>query len=84
MWRHAVAILAALAITLLFFEFWGQFSGAMSHVVQIRIDNAMEKPADKQAGQAATKAPMPIAVIPSGENCTKKNGPCPNVPDTGP
>ena len=61
MWRHAVALLVAIAITLVAFEFWGRFGGAIGHVLQLKAEKAI---------------PVSIIPAEKGSDCTKAK-PCP-------
>ena len=61
--RHGLALLAAIALTLIFLEFWGRFSGAMVHVVEIRAQKPMPVtviPA-KPATDCAKEKPCPVS-----------------------
>ena len=73
MWRHLVAVAAALAVTLVILNFWGNFGGAMTHFVKLRgqQDGGQRADADRRPGRAAMRA------------CAKK-APCPQVPDSDP
>ena len=68
MWRHAVALLIGIAVTLVAFEFWGRFGGAMTHVAKIATETAM---------------PVSVVPAAPGSDCTK-GGPCPVPPSTVP
>jgi hypothetical protein len=70
MWRHLVAITAAILVTLVALEFWGEFGTAMSKAVQISADSANDKP-------------MPVTVITSDPDCGA-HAPCPNAPAADP
>ena len=64
MWRHAIAILAAVALTLVFFEFWGEFGSAMGTALKVSAETAASKP-------------MPMTVISADPGCAKGQA-CPN------
>ena len=71
LWLHAAALLAAIALTLIVFEFWGRFAGAMEHFAEL----SAQQPA----------RPMPVSVIPaSPETGCNGKAPCPAVPKQTP
>ncbi len=72
MWRHLVAAAAAIAVTLVILNFWGNFGGVMTHFVKLR------------GADAAASAPMPIAVVTAPNQPCAKNAPCPHLPDGNP
>ena len=61
MWRHAVALAVAIAMTLVALEFWGRFGGAVGHVVKM---------------QAQTAIPVIVLPPEPASDCTKEK-PCP-------
>jgi len=61
MWRHAVALAAAIVVTFVALEFWGRFGGAMTHVVKMRADTAI---------------PVSVIPAGPASDCTKEK-PCP-------
>ena len=70
MWRHLVAIAAAIGITLLVLQFWGNFGGAMTNFVKVK------------SAHDTAKLPMPVSVLSAGPVRCGKDAPCPTLPDT--
>ncbi len=72
MWRHVVAVAAAIAVTLVILQFWGNFGGAMTRFVELK------------AAHDQAQTPMPVSVMPASSPACGKGAPCPSLPDTAP
>ena len=75
-WRHAVAAAAAIAITLVALEFWGDFAGAMVQAIKVSTAKSATQQADPEP---PAKKAMPVTVL-SAEpqdttqtSCSEKN-----------
>lgn len=68
MWRHAVALLAAIVVTLIAFEFWGRFGAAITHAMDMRAQTAVAVSVVPAAPGADCKkdekCPVPSSDIP--------------------